>query len=361
MLCALLLAALGPAVMATIAVATAAEPADPVAREIRRWSEKLKASTSKDEMWLQVKQGSEPLLAGAEQALRDGRRLLALQRLASARAYLAAASYVESPSAVRVTDVRGLEAEWKRVGGALKDLLGKPNPGALDGVSPAAARALGEAALSQVRVYYDSSLEYGRSTIPGQGLFYLGLAQAQSEFVALLRSLPPSSGPGPPPLRSLHAELDALEGDLLAAYRPPASIDRHSEFIATSAAVKEARELDAAGLRYGALLKYLQAAQRVSLLRGSVAPLSGAALAARLDELDTRLAASGSDDSIGRLFLQSARAESASAAAGAPSPAASVIAGDVLPRYFAALSAPPPEAPKPSPLVTVTLVRWPYT
>ena len=334
---------------------------DPVAREIRRWSAALRENTSKDETWLQIKKGSEPLLAGAEQALRDGRRLLALQRLASARAYLAAASYVESPPAVRVADVRGLESEWKRMGGALKDFLGKPDPGALEGVSPAAARALGEAALSQVRVYYDSSLEYGRSTIPGQGLFYLGLAQAQSEFVSLLRSLPASRGPGPPPLRSLHAELDALEADLLAAYRPPASIDRHSEFIAASAAVKEARELDAAGLRCGALLKYLQAAQRVSLLRGSVAPLSGAALAARLDELDTRLAASGSDDSIGRLFLQSAQAESASAAAGAPSPAASVIAGDVLPRYFAALSAPPPETPKPSPLVTVTLVRWPYT
>ena len=47
-----------------------------------------------------------------------------------------------------------------------------------------------------------------------------------------------------PPLRPLAGEVDALDTALLSAYRPPASIDRHSEFITASAAIKEARELD---------------------------------------------------------------------------------------------------------------------
>lgn len=338
------------------------EPADPLVREVSRWSKLLRESTSKDETWIQIKGASEPLIAGAEQALRDGRRLLALQRFASARAYLAAAAYVASPPAVDVKDVHGLEAEWTRMGGALRDSLGKPDSGALSGVSPAAARALGEAALSQVRVYYDSSLEYGRNTMPSQGLFYLGLAEAQSELVTFCRTLSPAARPDPPSVRGLEPELDSLEGEILEAYRPPASIDRHAEFIAASSTLKEARELDAAGLRYGALLRYLQAAQRFSLLRKAGTPVGGEAVAARLRELDARLSAGRGDDSLGRLFLESAQAEVAKAAPGADAPAAAAaIAGDILPRYFAALEPASRAAPRPAPEVTVTLVRWPYT
>ncbi len=91
--------ALGAIVLASMAATGVVEPADPVAREVSRWSKLLRENTSKDETWIQIKGASEPLIAGAEQALRDGRRLLALQRLASARAYLAAATYVESPPA----------------------------------------------------------------------------------------------------------------------------------------------------------------------------------------------------------------------------------------------------------------------
>ncbi len=247
------------------------------------------------------------------------------------------------------------------MGGVLRDSLGKPDSDALNAVAPAAARALGEAALSQVRVYYDSSLEYGRNTMPSQGLFYLGLAEAQREFVMFSRTLSPAVRPDPPSVRGLGPELDSLEGEMLEAYRPPASIDRHAEFIAASSTLKEARELDAAGLRYGALLRYLQAAQRFSLLRGAGTAVGREVLSARLRELDARLAAGRVDDSLGRLFLESAQAEVAGAAPGADAPAAAAIAGDVLPRYFAALEPASPAAPRPAPEVTVTLVRWPYT
>ena len=379
-LVALLLAAFLPAAHAAPAGKSAGSGSDPLAAEIARWSAFVRDTTSSDELWGQIKPGSEIALARAQEALRDGRRLLALQRLASARANLSAFAYVHArPAADRENQAR-FEAEWTRMGGVLRANLSPPAPDSLSGVRPAAVRALAEAALPQVRVFYDASLEYARSTVAESGLFYIGTAVAQKEFEDLCRriSASPSAAAGArsearrpaPPLRGLGTELDGLEADLLAAYRPPASLDRHSEFIAASATLKEARELEASGLRYGALLRYLQAALRVAPLRVAGPPAAAAAAEteAELSRLDARLSASGVDDTIGRLLLEGARADLTSpapapggAGSAVPGAAAAVIARDVLPRYFAALTAAPAVTAKPAAEVTVTLVRWPYT
>lgn len=354
---ALLVVAAIAAVALTPAGASPTAWKDPLAAEIGRWSTFLKKNTSKDEMWTQVQEATVPVIARAEEALRKGRRLLALQRLASARVNLAASAYLQERSAAEHGE-SGFEAEWKRMGGVLRADLRPPSSAALEGVQPAAVRALGEAALPQVRIYYDASLDYGRNTMPDAGLFYLGTAQAQRDFAAFCRAMSTRASRPAPPVRSLAGELDRLEGEMLAAYRPPASIDNHRDFILASSALKEARELEAAGLRYGALLRYLQAAQRLAPLRK--APLHGPLLAKRLNEIDTRLRAGRLDDSVGRIFLETARDEAEGGEGKSPATAA-VIAADVLPRYFAALEPARPAAPKPAPSVTVTLVRWPYT
>lgn len=322
-----------------------AEAKDQIAAEIERLSADPKAE--------QIR----PVLGRAEDDLRQGRRALAMQRLLNAREALAQSAYMGARSAAERKEVAGFEAEWTRIGKTLRADLGDPSAATLEGVEPAALRSLGEAALPQVRVYYHASLEYGRNTTPESGLHYLGAAQAQREVVAASQALSSPSGRRAPAVRSLEPELDALQGDLLAAYRPPASIERHREFIVASSTLKEARELDAAGLRYGALLRYLQAAQLVAPLRpGHAQPsrLAGEALTARLRELDGRLSAAETDHSLGRLFLETAQAEPGGLDA-------AVIAQDVLPRYFAALEPAPPRTPRPAPQLTVTLVRWPYT
>src|SRR5687768_8979694 len=66
---------------------------DPIAAEIERWSSFVKTHPATDEIWKQIKEGSEATLARAADAMRGGRRLLALQRLAYARADLLAAAY----------------------------------------------------------------------------------------------------------------------------------------------------------------------------------------------------------------------------------------------------------------------------
>jgi hypothetical protein len=339
----------------------AEETKDPLAAEIERWSVYLRGNTSTDEMWTQVKQGTEPGLARAGEALKDGRRLLALQRLAAARVNLAATVYLDQRPADQRNSEAGLESEWTRLGQTLRDDLAPPSPRAFDGVAPAAVRAMGEAAFLQVRVYYEASLEYGRSTAPRYGLFYLGVAESQRQFAAFCRTLSAPSSRRAPAVRALRAELDALEAEILAAYRPPASIDKHSEFIAASAALKEARELDAAGLRYGALLRYLQAAQRLAAIVPAPGPFDRVAIARRLSEAEARFSTGGVDHTIGALLVETARADLAATVPDATPSIAAAIGSDVIPRYLAALEPARREPARPAPRVTVTLVRWPYT
>ena len=332
--------------------------ADGLAAELDRWSAFLQANTAGDETWKELKQGAQPLLGQARSALASGRRLLALQRLLAARSNLAAAAYMQAPPASGVKDLAGLEAEWTRMGGVLGSARAAVSAEALATVRPAALRALGEAALPQARVYYDASLEYGRSTAPEYGLFYLGSARSAAEAVELCRSLSSPGEPSAAPLRTLTGELDQLEDELLAAYRPPLSIDRHADFIAASSALKEARELDAAGLRHGALLRYLQAAQRFAPLRAG-SPPAAAGLAGRLEAHAARLSVPGVDHSLGRLFLE--RARDALASSPPDEATAQAVASEALPRYFAALQPGRPAPPRALPRATVTLVRWPYT
>jgi hypothetical protein len=322
-------------------VAHCAQGQDPLPGEIHRWSTFAQADPA---VGPQARQEALEALGRAEADLKAGRRLLATQRLANVRAELATAVYLSQRPASQKS-AAGFEAEWARMGKTMQAALAKPSGSTLQGVQPAALRALGEAAVPQVREYYEASLEYGRNTMPGNGLFYLGNSEGQRAVVELARALSTPSSLQAPPVRSLRGELDALEGELLKAYKPPASIDQHGAFITASSTLKEARELDAAGLRYGALLRYLQAAEQSAPLTG------GAKGGGDLAALDARLSKGNVDHSLGRLFLEAAQAD--------PSRAA-VIANDVLPRYFAALEPGKPEPPRPAPQVTVTLVRWPY-
>ncbi|HVR97752.1 MAG TPA: hypothetical protein VMW27_14135 [Thermoanaerobaculia bacterium] len=318
------------------------------------------AGESKDPLAARIERCAAQECKPAADALRDGRRLLALQRLAAVWTDVVSQEYLSERTAAQRNDQAAFEAEWARMGQVLRDGLGTPSPTAFEGVRPALVRAVGETSLPPLKIYYDASLEYGRNTQPQSGLYYLGAAQAQRELGAFVRTLSEPATGHEPPVRALGAELDALEAELLAVYRPPASIDNHPDFIALSSTVKEARELDAAGLRYGALLRYLQAARHLALLAGKPS-LDADTLTRKLREYEERLSAGDVDHSIGRMFLEAAQASLAQTAPGARPVSAEVALGDVLPRYFAALGPAPPAPPQVKPQVTVTLVRWPYT
>jgi hypothetical protein len=343
-----------------VGAAPARAPAaeDPLAAEIERWRTFVRTNPATDEIWKQVKEGSDATLTRAADALAAGRRGLALQRLTYAREGLFAAKYMAERPAVQRREQAAFEEEWRRMGGVLRDRLAVPGADALGDLRPAVVRALAEAALAQVRVYYDASLDYGRSTMPDSGLYYLGSAAAQRDFLSFARGVGAPGAPPAPPVRGLAAELDQLEDEILAAYRPPASIERHGQFIGASALLKEARELDALGLRYGALLRYLLAVYRFAPLRPGAPPADTALTQEALAAFAARLSAPGVDHTLGQLFLELGESEAATPA-GLGNAAA--VARDVLPRYFAALDPAPARPAAPAPSLAITLVRWPYT
>jgi hypothetical protein len=334
---------------------------DPIAHDLRAWQAQVANNTRTDELWSSLKPGVVAALDTADRAMTAGRRWTALERLSAARANIVAEQYISGlPPAAR-KDVPGFEAEWTRQGAALATALAAPQAAALSDIQPAAVRALAEAAAFQVKVLYDASLIYGRATDADSGLFYLGSAQAQQQFVTFARSMSPRRAAPQPRVRAIAQETDALESTLLALYRPPVSIDRHSEFIGANSALKEARELDEAGLHYGALQRYLLAVMRVALLQQS-SPQEASVTRTQLIALEPKLTASGIDHTIDRMYLERALTE-----LDRPEPTplglslARAVASDVLPKYFAALETAPPPAAIATAQVTVTLVRWPFT
>ncbi len=355
------------AVLAALALAAAlAAPADrraqaaapdALAAELARWQAFAAADTASDGTSQAVLASARPVLAQAADAFAHGRRGYALLRLSAARTLLAALGYVRAHAGAAAS----LEAEWRRVEPELHALAPARAGATLAGLRPAAVRAMAEAALPAAGVYHDASLVYGRATDAGSGLFYLGEAEAQREFVALARTLAEPATGAEPAFRALGPDLAALQAEMLAVYRPPVSIDRHGEFIGASAALKEARELDAAGLPRGALLRYLQAVLRFQPLRAQPPAFDPATTPARLAEFAARLGDARVDHSLGRIFLEAAAGDLADTAASATHAVAAAVAAEVLPRYFAAL-APAPARPAPPPVAaTITLVRWPYT
>jgi hypothetical protein len=343
---------------------------DRLPAELDRWSAFVETASEGDDLVSQVKQSAAPLLTASRDALAAGRPLLATERLLAAAGNLGGAEYLAGLPSERRQDLAALEAEWQRLGAE----LGSTPPAAdLAALAPAALRALAEVAVPQVAVYHEASLDYGRNTMAEAGFFYLGAARAQREVTTLASSL------APPPAawwerrpglatRSYAVELDRLEGELLGAYQPPLSIDRHGDFIVASSLLKEARELDAAGLRHGALLRTLQAARRVQPLTAAAAGREqdnrtrSAELAASVDAFAAELAAAEGDSSVGQLLVEIARAnlESAAEDGSAPDPAATVVDA-AIPLYAELLGPAPPAPPAVTPQAAVTLVRWPYT
>ena len=125
--------------------------------------------------------------------------------------------------------------------------------------------------------------------------------------------------------------------------------------------------LDEAGLRNGAMLRYLQASLRFAPLRAAVlgdtarTRSPAQSMAEGMDAAQGRVTGSkGVDHSIARLFLETALADLDTVDAASARIADAVIS-DVIPRYFAALEPAEPETTAAEPRVTVTLVRWPYT
>ena len=332
-------------VLALLLASASTTASDPLAESIEHWRAFLQTPEASSSTWKDVKAVADQVLPRADDALRHGRRLLALYRFATVRSLLEAASYASHHSE------KDFDSEWKRSRPSM------PPVRTFAAITPAAPRALAEAAALRARGYYDASRDYAANTTPAVGVFYIGQSLGEHSTIDFMRSVSAPRTGAPLNLRSLRTDIASLDHAVLAAYKPPASIDSHPQFIGVSALLKEARELDAGGLREAALIRYLESALRFAQI--GTKPLPRADVESRLHEFAPRVRNRAMDHSIAEIYLEAAESDLESNPADAK--IASAVVTAVLPRYFAALAPETPESQPAAARATVTLVRWPYT
>ncbi len=327
-------------------------PEDPLAKEIARWKNFLETNTSASEDWKSIRESTLPLMQRAETALNSGQRNLAIHVLGAVRMNLAAQKYVQEHHVSGETKLSALEEEWNKA----RPTLQSPGRPRNLGFLPASVRAVAEASYSEIKVYYEASLEYGKNTMPEYGFYYLGLSQGQLEFIDFLDQM--RAAPGSVQqleLPGLAGQIEALEDKLLAAYKPPASVEHHANFIRASALIKQAHELYDAGLTYGALYRLLYASQVLSRITEAGQSIDVDETAKRTKEISGRLRDTNRDHSIGLIFLELANETPYNGET------ARSVFESILPIYFSSFEPPKSQPEKEVPVATVTLVRWPYT
>jgi len=323
------------------------------------------AQPGSDEEWKDLGPFVALLLDLAEREATAGRTYTALERVADANRYLGGAAFrIGHPEMAASLD--GFTEGWSAADRDLSKSEAAWRAGSWER-TPAAVRGIAEIEYSQARHLYSASRDYGVADGPAAGTHYLGEALAAMDLARAIQDLRFADSPGAFPGRTWSREIAALDARVVAAYKPPRSIDHHTEFIQIDGTLKMAAELDAAGLRHGALVAWLRAER---LFGAAEAGWSGAtppsidSLRAEAARVPDRLEAPG-DDSITILLRQ--QAESAIDRASDPAAAAVQIAaaGAVLARAVPAWADARDRKPEPfaaaKDQVRVTLVRWPYT
>lgn len=362
----LLLAA--PAVLIPASAASSPAPIAPAAQVtglIAALRARAATLPEADEEWKSLRPEIDRLLGLADGEVAAGRLYTALERLADANRYVGGTAFrVAHPEMVASLD-RFTEG-WSAADRELtRDESGWS--AATWKRTPAAVRGVAEIEYGQARHLYRASRDYAVADSPASGTHYVGEALAAMAFARSVQGLGFEKAPGTFAARSYAAEIAALDARVVAAYRPPRSIDSHTDFIRIDGTLKMAAELDAAGLHHGALVAWLRAVRLYGALEAgwSGAPARPTdTLRAEAAALPERLKGPG-DGSIA-IFLKE-QAEGAIERSAAPETAALYLAAAdavlarAVPAWAEARDRRPAPAATGKDQVRVTLVRWPYT
>lgn len=272
--------------------------------------------------------------------LQSGRVFLSLYYLQSLHLAVTTSGYHQSKAEVIKQGVDGFETEWQNLGRqlAIREKAFVPELGQ----TTAAAMALAQASLTNVRPYYQSGHLYGLNRSIDEGVYYLGRSSAYLDFALFCRQLN-SERPGVAlKLNSLEAELQEMEAETLAAYKQSEDKDLR-QFITTNVSLKSAADLNHEQRYFGALLKYLDACMALKLLKTNAPDQAQIELLKKqLAVFKQQLSAGDTDHSIGLIYWEMAQRALQPSAEDEISPdelrRAVVSINEVLPRYFKAIS-----------------------
>jgi hypothetical protein len=354
--------------------AAASSQSDAPARieaEVNLVRKSVAAKPDSDPQWKAPKAAIAQTLDQAAAELRGGRLYLSLERLSGALVSFRGFERANGKTDDELLNegLPGIETEAKK---ARVELAHSVEQSRQDGSAnvPLALRALAERAQGEAAELIEGGRGFALLTGAAadrvnnfsSALYYVGNSEGQSEAIAFYRSLNLPRTGAPFPLRSVSPELEALQDQTTAAFKPPRSVEQHADFIRLNATLKQAGELDAAHLYAGASYQYLDAVQQFEKL-GSATPdaQKQSKLKADVQEMRARLGASKQDSSLAQLFLERAESRLAKSPTDDDWKTIATIVEQVMPAYFAMLK---PAAVQDHPAVarvTVTLVRWPYT
>jgi len=333
-----------------------------IAAEVQRLR-KVAAEHKLEGDWKDLEPLVTKLLGRAELGLKEGRDYAALEDVL--KVWVSVEAYANSRMSGDAATMAAFEAAWKK---ADVELIAT-NKAAGERTwaeKPLVQRSLAESAQGQVTTMVEASRAYATVTDASYGYYYISAAKANADAATFVYGLRlPSTGQRVA-LRSWLPEIRALQKKVTAEFVPPKSIERHSDFIRVNSAIKLAGDLDAAKLYGGALYQYLTAVQLFAAMNeGALDGAKQAEVRKSLQDWNVELGGSKRDDSLAQMFEQRAelwinRTDGAEVGPEQWKAAESVVEA-VLPAYEQALSAVPPAEIESKKLVTVTLVRWPYT
>ncbi|MBZ5530858.1 MAG: hypothetical protein LAO20_05460 [Acidobacteriia bacterium] len=345
--------------------ATAQDAASQVKAEADRLQQSLKDKPINNPDFPNIGGMVGDALKGTQDALSAGQLYVSLERLAQATNLLHGVRCADEKAETVKSGLPAFEAEWGQASLQLTALDEKARQRTWTR-SPAAVRALSEAAQAKAIPLMEGSRGFATATGPKDGLFYMGQAQGEAEFASFLATLKLPRPSAAFPLRSYLPELQRLQEKTNAAFQPPKSIDMHPRFIALNSTIKLANELDARKAYAGALYVYLEATRHYGMLDAAALDAAKQVRVKNAIAVEQKkLAASRRDDSIAQIFIERAQSQIAHTDGSAPSAdelrSAQVIVEQVLPAYYAALKPAGPLHRASGKTVDVTLVRWPYT
>jgi hypothetical protein len=291
-----------------------------------REAEALKSEESLGQMAERL----ERIVERATKALEAGHEELALA-LAVGPLDIGEALVYQASNKEGITDHEAFHALWKKNSGTLDAAL----EGIDHGVCPDSAalvRAIAERGLNQAALYYRAADATARASGTEGGLFYIGRARGKLHLQRFCENS--WSDAKPPRLRVSEAMIKDLEQQTVVEFeKSSGGVEQHGRFITINALIKELRELQPAGLHFGAADAFLDARRTLAEIRDT--PALHEELMPLLAKATEQLSASTRDDSIvmpliqqARLLLEAEEPEENSLLS------ASAILRDAVPTYF---------------------------
>lgn len=277
-------------------------------------------------------------LSTAKAAIQEGNPYFGLHMLQSPFLFVTRQEYL-SKSDLRGKGFEAFEKEWKAVGKRLtkkKKLLDDSMSGA---ELPEAVEAMVIVARLKSGTYYTASIGFAEIDVYGMAIPYLGVCEAYLDFGLFCSELsltPLASKINPAKLKS---HLEGLEKEILDLYRQPGATNMQNLFNQANASLETAQGLLDENALSGALMEYLDSSFQSGVIAcwgSKVESLDN--LKALTEEMGTRFDGSGTDFSLGLLYLARARMHVDVASGNSEDRlnlvSAAAILTKVLPAYF---------------------------